>query len=112
MTISQPNGTDIYEGDENILLLCDAIGNPNSFTFMNWTQYAPDGKTIVKEYIPNGLSVRKVSLTFPTVSYMDSGIYEIKASNGVKEHQTNEMFTRRRVTQVVKGEFERQIEGK
>ena len=112
MTISQPNGTDIYEGDENILLLCDAIGDPNSFTFTNWTQYAPDRKTIVKEYIPIELSVGKVALTFSTVSYMDSGLYEIQASNGVKEYQTNEMFARSRVIQVVKGEFESQLEGK
>ena len=80
-------------------------GDPNVFSYTNWTQYAPDGVTIVREYRAKETSNGKVTLTFQSISYMDSGVFEIRVSNGVPEHQTGILYARSGLPLLVKGEL-------
>lgn len=104
VAISQLNGTILMEGDENIILLCLADGEPSNYTFGNWIQYAPDGATKIKEHSAEKYGNGIVSLTFPNSSYMDSGIFVCNVSNGISDKK-GLLVAITNATQVVKGEI-------
>ena len=105
--MTHANGTDITEGDRNVLLVCSATGEPHSYAFASWIHYAPagihNGQTKIREFASTMTETNKAYLVFPNIRYMDSGVYECSVSNGISNYQTGKVFATVQRSLLVKG---------
>ena len=85
------------------MLLCSAKGEPQKYTFSKWIQYAPDGRTKVKEYDSSRIEGGNAYLTLSSVSYMNSGTYYCIVSNGIEDYTTGNVTATNNTFQTVTG---------
>ena len=100
--LTQMNGT-IREGDVNVVLLCAAKGEPQTYTFAKWIHFAPGGMTMIQEYTSTLINNGEAYLIFRNISYMDSGRYQCSVSNGISDYKTGDIFVTSNTDQTVKG---------
>ena len=104
VSIIQEKGNDVTENDTFVSLLCSAKGNPDTYTFAQWSHKAPDNQTELQKYfgITSGNQNR---LLLQDISYQDSGIYYCSATNTVKDYITGTLFATQSFNLTVKGLF-------
>ena len=70
------------EDPHDIILKCLADGEPPNYTFDRWIHIGPNGTTEIQRYTGNVKGSENM-LVLKNVTYMDSGYYICRVSNGV-----------------------------
>ena len=94
----------VTEGDVTVMLLCSAKGEPETYNFSKWLHYGPDGVSLIQEYKSTMIDHNKAYLSLKNTSYMDSGIYECRVTNGIVHYRTGKLLAVNRLGQLFKGD--------
>ena len=87
------------------MLVCSAKGEPERYNFSKWLHYGPDGTTLIQEYTSTLVDHDKAYLSLKNTSYMDSGIYECRVTNGIVNYRTGKLLAVKRLSRLFEGNF-------
>ena len=102
--LTRITGNNVTKGDVTAMLLCSAKGEPEIYNFSKWLHYGPDGINLIQEYLSTMIDRNKAYLSLKNTSYMDSGIYECRVTNGIVHSRTGKLLALKRLGQLFKGD--------